>query len=147
MSLGREEDVHESGLALFKRRPTLELRQSSAAAPLHPAGEAAAQKREDILLALRFALSLCDTISGVVSGAEARCRAGVWRWCNFTFMWWCALRGPPAATVLLLRHARSAGHNFTASRRRSVVLSLSRAVRVGGSGWSGRLVVERVDVR
>ncbi|KAJ7056919.1 glycosyltransferase family 2 protein, partial [Mycena amicta] len=35
--LAREEDVHESGLALFKRGATLRRKRSSAAAPLNPA--------------------------------------------------------------------------------------------------------------
>ncbi|KAJ7264740.1 glycosyltransferase family 2 protein [Mycena rebaudengoi] len=50
--LGREEDVHESGLALFTRGATLRRKRSSAQAPLHPgggAGEGAMKKRDGCL--------------------------------------------------------------------------------------------------
>ncbi|KAJ6617712.1 glycosyltransferase family 2 protein [Mycena sp. CBHHK59/15] len=43
--LAREEDVHESGLALFKRGATLRRKRSSAAAPLNPPPPEASTKR------------------------------------------------------------------------------------------------------
>ncbi|KAJ7674350.1 chitin synthase-domain-containing protein [Mycena rosella] len=42
--LAREEDVHESGLALFKRGATLRRKRSSAAAPLNPTPEPPAKR-------------------------------------------------------------------------------------------------------
>ncbi|KAJ6561861.1 chitin synthase-domain-containing protein [Mycena capillaripes] len=43
--LGREEDVHESGLALFKRGATLRRKRSSATAPLNPTPEAPPKRK------------------------------------------------------------------------------------------------------